>query len=128
MKKLFFLMCLFGVLLLVGCKSGHTTNLSTYGKVQNAEGVNLQGIAIITKVDGFPKVDTVYSDEEGVFFSKINKIAYPIPNVTVTAFDPQGVYQQQSKTPHYMYECGVGFVPENDCAFPSEEVLFILNK
>lgn len=128
MKKLFFLTCIFGALLLAGCSPKHTTNLSTYGKVANQEGTALQGIAIVTEVKGFSSLDTVYSNENGEFFSRIKKIPYPIPDVIVTAIDLQGSYQQQSKTPHYMYECGTGFVPENDCAFPSDEIIFVLSK
>lgn len=116
------------MLVIAGCEKQHTTNLSTYGYVQNAEGIALQGIAVITEVAGFVGVDTVYSNEVGMFFSRIKKIPYPIPAVTVTALDPNGVYRTQSISPYYMYECGTGFVPENDYAFPSEEIRFILSK
>ena len=127
MKRIYFI-CLVCVLAIAGCEKKHTTNLSTYGYVQTAEGLALQGIAVITEVAGLVGVDTVYSNEEGMFFSRINKIPYPIPSVTVTALDPNGIYRTQSISPHYMYECGTGFVPENDCAFPSEEITFVLSK
>ena len=125
MNRIYFI-CLVCVLVITGCK--HTTNISPYGFVQNADSLALQGIAIITEVAGFDGVDTAYSNKEGKFYSRINKIPYPIPTVTVTFIDPNGVYKKQSITPHYMYECGTGFVPEKDCAFPSDEIKIVLSK
>ena len=106
----------------------HTTNLSTYGIVQNQEGEVLQGIAIITKVEGFERIDTAYTQKTGEFYTRVSKIPYPIPEVTVTAMDPKGIYQTMSQKPHYMYECGTDFVPENNFAFPEDGIIFVLTK
>ena len=124
MKRISFiyLVCM---LVITGCK--HTTNITTSGEVLNADSVALKGIAIITEVEGFDGVDTAYSDKEGKFYTRMKKIPYPIPTVTVSALDPSGVYKKQSISPHYTYECGNGFVPEKNYAF-SEEIKFVLSK
>ena len=126
MKKIT-LLCALCAVILTGCKKGQTTNLCTYGKVQNTENAALQGIAIVTEIKGVTPADTVYTNENGEFYSRVSNIPYPIPDVTVSAVDLQGVYETQSMYPHYMYECGTGFVPEKDCAFPSEEIVFTLS-
>ena len=140
MKRISFI-CLVCVLAITGCEKKnttnistnvyeetHTTNLTTYGYVLNADSEALQGIAIITEVAGFDGVDTAYSDKDGKFYSRIKGIPYPIPTVTVTALDPNGVYKKKSVSPHYMYECGTDFVPEKNYAEPSEEIKFVLSE
>ena len=112
--KMITLLCAICAIMLASPKEeGHTTNLSTYGKVQNTENAALQGIAIVTEIEGVSLTDTVYTNENGEFFSRVRSIPYPIPAVTVKAIDLQGVYQTQSINTEYMYECGTDFVPEN---------------
>ena len=103
------------------------TNFSTRGFVQNDADERLQGIAIVTEVEGFSKIDTVYTNATGEFYSRMQKVPYPIPRVTITAIDLNGEYLQQSVSPHYMYDCGVGFVPEKDCAFTEDIIFTLLN-
>lgn len=110
---------------LMSCQ--HTTSFSTHGFVQDEAGERLQGIAIVTEVEGFDRIDTVYTNATGEFYSRMQKVPYPIPRVTVTAIDPNGEYLQQSVSPHYMYDCGVGFVPEKDCAFTEDIIFTLLN-
>ena len=127
--KMITLLCAICAIMLASPKEGgHTTNLSTYGKVQNIENAALQGIAIVTEIEGVSLTDTVYTNENGEFFSRVRSIPYPIPAVTVKAIDLQGVYETQSINTEYMYECGTDFVPENNYAFPSEEIVFTLSK
>ena len=127
--KMITLLCAICAIMLASPKEeGHTTNLSTYGKVQNTENAALQGIAIVTEIEGVSLTDTVYTNENGEFFSRVRSIPYPIPAVTVKAIDLQGVYQTQSINTEYMYECGTDFVPENNYAFPSDEIVFTLSK
>lgn len=131
MKRIALIMCLIGTMMFASCEkkeNGQTTNLSTYGYVQNRQGTALQGIAIVTGVEGVSHNDTVYTDEKGYFYSRTNRIPYPVPVVTVSAIDFQGVYQPQTITPKYMFECGTEFVPEKDCAFPAEQILFVLTE
>lgn len=119
--RILFIVVAFAIFALTACEKTHTTNICTYGVVQNNNGDGLPGIAIITEIEGFAYVDTTYTTETGEFYTRVKNIPYPISKVTVTAEDPKGIYQQMSKNPHYMYECGVGFVPENDCAFAVDE-------
>ena len=66
MKKIT-LLCALCAVILTGCKKGQTTNLCTYGKVQNTENAALQGIAIVTEIKGVTPADTVYTNENGEF-------------------------------------------------------------
>jgi len=128
MKKIYVILCLLAAVICGGCKqkSGQTTNISTSGRVLNMQSKPLERIAVITTVEGSEKTDTVYTNYKGEFFSRVKGIPYPIPAVKVEAVDPKGVYQSQSKSPSYTYECGVNFNPENDCAF-AENLVFELN-
>lgn len=129
-NRLFFIVVVVLCCGLASCKARTpltTTNFSTRGFVQDEAGERLQGIAIVTAVDDFDRIDTVYTNATGEFYSRMQKVPYPIPRVTVTAIDPNGEYLQQSVSPHYMYDCGVGFVPEKDCAFTEDIIFTMLN-
>lgn len=128
MKKIYFILCLLAAVICSSCKqkNGQTTNISTSGTVLNTQSNRLEGIAVITTIEGSEKTDTVYTNIKGEFFSRVKGIPYPIPSVKVEAVDPKGVYQSQSKTPSYTYECGVGFDPEKDYAY-ADHMEFELN-
>lgn len=134
MQSKLFLFVALVALLFTSCEKSHTTAIHTHGIVENQDGDLLQGIVIITEIEGFERIDTTYTSETGEFFSTVKKIPYPIPTITITAIDPLGVYQMQSMTPHYMYECGTDFVPENNCAYAVDEndffgiITFILTR
>lgn len=127
-KYISLILLIIGMSVLVGCKHMHTTSISTYGTVQNEDEEFLQGIAIEITVEGVRFPSVVSTDENGYFYSRIKDVPYPIPHVTVTAIDQKGAYQKQSISPRYMFECGTGFVPEKDCAFPADEIVFVMIK
>ena len=105
-----------------------TTNIITYGCVEDENGNHLTDIQIIVHSEDESVRDTVYTQTDGRFCSTIYGIIYPVQSMKVTAVDPKGQFKSQTITTTYMYECGVDFNPENDTAFPPNDIKFVLEQ
>ena len=105
-----------------------TTNIQTYGYVEDESGTRLEGIGVIVHTTDWTVSDTVYSQAQGMFISSIKGIAYPVNSMEVTVSDITGKFKEQTKSTTYTYECGVDFNPETNTASNSEELLFVLQE
>ena len=105
-----------------------TTNIITYGCVEDENGNHLTDIQIIVHSEDESVRDTVYTQTDGRFCSTIYGIIYPVLSMKVTAVDPKGQFKSQTITTTYMYECDVDFNPENDTAFPPNDIKIVLEQ
>ena len=106
-----------------------TTNINTYGYVQDESGEKLSNIRVIVHSADWTVSDTVYSQVDGSFFSMIKNIEYPANLMDVTAEDSTGIYETKSyKNISYTYDCGMDFNPETNIASNELPLIFALKK
>lgn len=105
-----------------------TTNIDTYGYIQDENETKLPGIAVIVHSADWSVSDTVYSKSDGSFISAIRNIPYPVASMDVTAKDFSEMYEAKTFTTSYTYDCGMDFNPETNIASNMLPLIFALKK